>query len=115
MTEFTRYAKWNGTAEEWRELQIVVMRHCTCATPQVCATHEMVVRDQRAINGMVFARRIVERLLVEEFRPMTPVPSISTAKALHPTRARYGPKALVKIPLPAVVEPLPAGEDSTAP
>lgn len=111
MTEFTRYAKWNGTTEEWRALQIAVMRNCACATSQVCASHAMVVRDQRAVNGLVFARRIVERLLVEEFRPNTLAPSGSGSRAAHQSRGRSGLKTLVKIPLATVNEPLPTGGD----
>ena len=69
MTQLRRYAKWNGTPEEWHELQIIITRHCACQTPHVCASHDMVVRDQRAIDGLVFIRRIVNRLLAEEFLP----------------------------------------------
>jgi hypothetical protein len=69
MTQLLRYAKWNGSPDEWQDLQIVIARHCACQTPNVCASHDMVARDQRAIDGLVFARRIVERLLVEEFLP----------------------------------------------
>jgi hypothetical protein len=67
MTQLTRYAKWNGTPEEFGELQLAITRNCACEVTQVCGSHTMVVRDQRAIDGLVFARRIAARLLVEEF------------------------------------------------
>jgi|ERR1051326_1563749 hypothetical protein len=116
MTELMRYAKWNGTAEEWRELQIVTARHCTCLTTQLCATHEMVVKDQRAVNGLVFARRIVERLLVEEFRPAGHHSAArnraqTAASAMKPVRLGRP----VKLPQPGVDNPLAMGGGSTTP
>jgi hypothetical protein len=35
----------------------------------MCASHRMLADDQRALDGLLFGRRIVERLLWEEFSP----------------------------------------------
>jgi hypothetical protein len=32
-----------------------------------CAAHTMLAHDQRAVDGLLFMRRIAERLLAEEF------------------------------------------------
>jgi hypothetical protein len=32
-----------------------------------CAVHRMLTEDQRALDGLLFARHMAERLLVEEF------------------------------------------------
>jgi hypothetical protein len=42
-----------------------------------CAPHRMLTEDQRALNGLLFARRMAERLQREEF---------SRAKAALPSR-----------------------------
>jgi hypothetical protein len=69
MTQALRCAKWNGSPEEWWELQLAIKRNCACETTRLCASHEMLVEDQRAIDGLLFARRIVQRLVVEELGP----------------------------------------------
>jgi hypothetical protein len=32
-----------------------------------CASHQLLVEDQRAVDGLLFARRIADRLREEEF------------------------------------------------
>ena len=49
-----------------------VRAHCQCPveggrTVATCSGHAMLARDQRAIDGLVFMRRIAARLLAEEF------------------------------------------------
>ena len=67
-----RTAVWHGTAAEADELLRAVRQHCTCESEQgrmvrTCAAHSMLARDQRAVDGLLFMRRMVERLLAEEF------------------------------------------------
>ena len=63
---------WNGTPHEGVELCDIVRRNCACTTPDNgestrCASHWMLLADQRALDGLVFARRIGPRLRREEF------------------------------------------------
>jgi hypothetical protein len=64
---------WNGTPQEGLELCDIVKKHCSCTTGVTgdavrCASHWMLVTDQRALDGLVFARRIALRLREEEFQ-----------------------------------------------
>jgi hypothetical protein len=63
---------WHGTRQESLELLHAVRQHCSCETErglmlETCAAHRMLARDQRALNGLLFMRRMAERLLAEEF------------------------------------------------
>ncbi len=63
---------WHGTADEALALLAVVNEHCTCRRVNqrvmaVCPTHQMLSREQRAIDGLLFMRHMAERLIVEEF------------------------------------------------
>jgi hypothetical protein len=63
---------WNGTAQEGQELCEIVRKNCACANGDTadatrCAAHWMLLADQRALDGLVFARRIGVRLVREEF------------------------------------------------
>jgi hypothetical protein len=62
---------WNGTDEEARRLMRAIERNCNCSNPLtgpggMCAPHRMILEDQRALDGLLFARRIVARLTDEE-------------------------------------------------
>jgi hypothetical protein len=65
---------WNGTVEEFRALSAAVNRACECPdklgwqTATRCAAHQMLCKDQRAVDGLLFARRIAARLRCEEWR-----------------------------------------------
>jgi hypothetical protein len=65
---------WNGTRQEAGELLEAVSANCTCVRDAagirtaICEAHRMLVTDQRALNGLVFARRIASRFRAEEFR-----------------------------------------------
>jgi hypothetical protein len=73
--QLTTRVQWHGSRAEGVELVETLSRHCSCEfTAQrlrafVCAPHEMLISDQRAIDGLLFARRIAARLRSEEFRP----------------------------------------------
>jgi hypothetical protein len=66
--------QWHGTRTEGLELVEVLSRYCSCVFSaqglrvSVCAPHEMLCSDQRAIDGLLFSRRIAGRLRNEEFR-----------------------------------------------
>jgi hypothetical protein len=68
-----RRTVWNGTAQEGQELCEIIKTHCECATVAEtsettrCGPHWMLLSDQRALDGLLFARRIAARLLKEEF------------------------------------------------
>jgi hypothetical protein len=64
---------WHGTQEESFALISAIARNCTCqfglmgARLNVCSPHQMLTDDQRALNGLLFARHNLSRLLLEEF------------------------------------------------
>ena len=66
---------WHGTQTEALELLQALSRNCSCVVTAegvrlaTCAPHEMLSADQRAIDGLLFARRIATRLRTEEFNP----------------------------------------------
>ncbi len=79
----TPQVTWNGTDDEAHALLHAVKAHCECRvqrgrTVSVCASHTMLARDQRAVDGLLFMRRLVAQLLVEEFRP-APTPADGTS------------------------------------
>jgi hypothetical protein len=63
---------WNGTADEALALLDALQRNCECRVEQgrtvaACGAHRMLARDQRAVDGLIFMRRMAARLLAEEF------------------------------------------------
>ena len=72
MTMFSEVV-WNGTQEESFALVNAIARNCTCefglmgVRLSTCAPHRMLTEDQRALNGLLFARKMLDRLLREEF------------------------------------------------
>lgn len=76
-------ATWHGTQQESMELVNAVARYCACEYGMygirtvLCGGHEMLLKDQRALNGLLFVRRITERLKREEwgetFQPQIPL------------------------------------------
>lgn len=71
-----RRITWNGTSEEALALLQALETHCACQvhdgkTVAPCGPHSMLAHDQRAVDGLLFMRRIAARLLAEEFH-MTP-------------------------------------------
>jgi hypothetical protein len=63
-------ATWNGTENELSVLLHVIAQNCTCRLPTQpaggCAAHRMLL-DQRVVDGLVFAYRVVDKFVVEEF------------------------------------------------
>ena len=68
---------WHGSQQESFDLVNAVARNCTCefglmgVRLATCAPHRMLTEDQRALNGLLFARRMAERLRNEEFLSST--------------------------------------------
>ncbi len=63
---------WNGTTEEAPALLHALHEHCSCQvadgkTVAPCGPHLMLAHDQRAVDGLLFMRRMAVRLLAEEF------------------------------------------------
>ena len=64
---------WNGTDREGVDLLASIHSHCTCELNDKgfrvtsCAPHTMLTTDQRALDGLLFARRMVSRFRAEEF------------------------------------------------
>lgn len=77
---------WHGTQSEALDLLQALNRNCSCVVTAegvrltTCAPHRMLSTDQRAIDGLLFARRIAERLRGEEWQAsLSPIPSGSVA------------------------------------
>ena len=67
-----RRITWNGTTDEALALLHALRAHCECRiddgrTVAPCASHAMLAKDQRAVDGLLFMRRMAGRLLAEEF------------------------------------------------
>jgi hypothetical protein len=67
-----RHITWNGTPDEALALLHALRTHCQChadggRTLVPCPSHAMLARDQRAVDGLIFMRRMAARLLAEEF------------------------------------------------
>jgi hypothetical protein len=66
----SRWTQWQGTETESRELVAAVSANCTCpeqATDENrCPAHQALL-DQRFLNGLLFARRLRECLIREEW------------------------------------------------
>jgi hypothetical protein len=63
---------WKGTSDEALALLHALREHCDCHVEQgrtvaACAGHLMLALDQRAVDRLLFMRRIAPRLLAEEF------------------------------------------------
>jgi hypothetical protein len=63
---------WNGTSDEALALLHALREHCTCSvvdgrTVAACDGHNMLAYEQRAVDGLLFMRRMAPRLLAEEF------------------------------------------------
>ncbi len=65
---------WHGTEGEAHALLEAIARHCACAVGEdgglrgVCGPHRLMVEDQRALDGLLFARRTRGRWVAEEQR-----------------------------------------------
>jgi hypothetical protein len=73
-----QHSVWNGTQAESLDLAAAINRNCTCQygldgeRTMTCAPHHMLIDDQRALDGLLFFRRIAERLKLEELNQPSP-------------------------------------------
>ena len=64
--------EWHGTLIEQLDLMAAVQHNCECRydtmdqSRSACASHVMLASDQRALNGLLWHRRLAQRLLIEE-------------------------------------------------
>jgi hypothetical protein len=64
---------WHGTKEEHIQLSNAVARHCSCEVGMMgvrvvfCEAHRMLAEDQRVLDGLLFARRRLDRLRQQEW------------------------------------------------
>jgi len=69
----THQAMWHGSIDEFSELLDAIGRNCTCGygdrgeRSAICAAHHMLLADQRALDGLLFARRMTGHLQREEW------------------------------------------------
>jgi hypothetical protein len=63
---------WNGTLHEQLDLMAAVQHNCECTFDDTgkplstCSGHTMLTQDQRALDGLLWNRHLVERLRTEE-------------------------------------------------
>jgi hypothetical protein len=81
-----RQITWNGTTDEALALLHALRAHCECRVDSgrilaPCASHSMLVRDQRAVDGLLFMRRMAARLLAEEFQLAAIPPGLTSVPA----------------------------------
>ena len=68
---------WNGTPGEYLELTRTLNRNCGCEFGLMgmqvsrCPAHDL-LEDQRALNGLLYARSIVDTLKDEEWMTRAP-------------------------------------------
>jgi hypothetical protein len=78
--EVNLMTSWRGTPAETQALVNAVDHNCEClfwmdVRLTCCPAHRMLVEDQRALDGLLFARRIADRLRREEWTGIqTPAP-----------------------------------------
>jgi len=64
---------WHGTSEESLALIAAIAHNCACEFGlmgirlNAGGPHQMLSRDQRALDGLLFARHMARRLRAEEF------------------------------------------------
>jgi hypothetical protein len=67
----SKVAVWHGSESELRDLTRAVQHHCECGSEWgmacvPCPAHAMLAQDQRALDGLLWARRVAQRLIAEE-------------------------------------------------
>jgi hypothetical protein len=77
-------ATWNGNEAESYDLLASMQRHCACQFDKVgarvatCPPHDALVHSQRFLDGLLFARRIAQRLIAEEWLRPQAVESLAS-------------------------------------
>jgi hypothetical protein len=97
----TNQVVWHGSQQESFDLINAIARNCTCEFGMMgvrlstCPAHLMLMEDQRALDGLLFVRHMLDRLQDEEFerpipRQRTPVLSLDEAREQRTPRALAG-------------------------
>jgi len=84
-----RSITWSGTPDEALALLHALRTHCECSVldgkiVKACGPHKMLASDQRAVDGLLFMRRMAVRLLAEEF-DSAPSSNAAWTAAVTPT------------------------------
>jgi hypothetical protein len=83
---------WKGRAAEYRDLVNAVGRNCSCeyglGVRTYCSAHRMIAEDQRALDGLLFARRMSDRLRREEWSNTHEAPAIPSGMSSGVARIR---------------------------
>jgi hypothetical protein len=70
--QMTTDACWHGTPAERLDFLYAIAHNCECQLDdlgvplEACASHRLLASDQRALDGLVFARYLAERLRRQE-------------------------------------------------
>ncbi len=94
-------AVWHGSEAEILRLLEAVEHNCECARgPRgevrrpCCAAHQMLALDQRALDGLLFARWLAARLQDEEWDGCVTEHPTQTPTVLSVTPVREKPRVL---------------------
>lgn len=83
---------WHGSEAQAIELLRAIAHHCSCAFSATgerlgsCSVHTMLAYDQRALDGLLFARHMSSRWSNEEW--CSTLPESSEEPSPSPVRAR---------------------------
>ena len=67
-----RVPEWHGTPEERQSLLMAIAHNCACertgpgTAVKLCASHRMLLEDQRVLDLLACGRRMAERFQREE-------------------------------------------------
>lgn len=76
---------WHGSKQEALDLVDAVTHNCACEFSlagvrlALCESHRMLVEDQRALDGLLFVRRMADRLRLQELTSVETAQSPLTA------------------------------------
>jgi hypothetical protein len=79
----TAEPRWHGTDDERLDLLHAIAHNCACEVDdmgvqlEACASHRMLINEQRVLDGLLFARRMTDRLRRQEFDTNPRVPASS--------------------------------------
>ena len=88
---------WHGTQQESFDLINSIARNCVCefgplgVRQSTCPPHQMLMDDQRAMDGLLFVRRMADRLRREEWETSSQsyaIPSGAPSGNDRPVEAR---------------------------
>jgi hypothetical protein len=69
----TAEPRWHGTDDERLDLLYAIAHNCECEVDdmgvqlEACASHRMLINEQRVLDGLLFGRRMADRLKRQEF------------------------------------------------